>query len=141
MKLYNFEDDCPCQSYDCESGTNPPPSVSTSTSTRIGILPEELATDEECMSTAETDWDGNKMNWYAIDDETSGKTLIKKYRKKIIAEFLIIIYKIIINILINLRGQKLCIGLNENVGNPGNPSCGQGGTPVLIQTQGSIIIY
>ena len=47
----------------------------------IGAISGEIATDEECMSTAETDWDGNKMNWYAIHDETSGKTLIKKYRK------------------------------------------------------------
>ena len=46
-----------------------------------------------------------------------------------------------INILINLRGQKLCIGMDENTGNLGTASCGQGGTPVLLQTQGSIIIY
>ena len=53
----------------------------------IGAISGEIVTDEECMSTAETDWDGNKMNWYAIDDETSGKTLIKKYRKKLLPNF------------------------------------------------------
>ena len=45
----------------------------------IGAIYGEIVTDEECMSTAETDWDGTKNNWYAIDDETSGKILIKKY--------------------------------------------------------------
>ena len=48
----------------------------------IGAISGEIATDEECMSTAETDWQGNKNNWYAIDDETSGNKLIKTYRKK-----------------------------------------------------------
>ena len=31
LKLINFIDDCPCQFYDCESGTNPTSPVSTST--------------------------------------------------------------------------------------------------------------
>ena len=44
----------------------------------IGAISGEIVTDEECMSTAETDWEGNKNNWYAIDDETSGKVSIKK---------------------------------------------------------------
>ena len=47
----------------------------------IGAISGEIVTDKECMSTAETDRDGNKNNWYAIEDETSGKTLIKKFRK------------------------------------------------------------
>ena len=42
----------------------------------IGAISGEIATDEECMSTAETDYYGNKLNWYAIDDETSGKVSI-----------------------------------------------------------------
>ena len=51
----------------------------------IGAISGEIATDEECMSTAETDWDGNKMNWYAIDDETSGKVIhyIKNFNSKV----------------------------------------------------------
>ena len=53
----------------------------------IGAISGEIVTDEECMSTAETDWDGTKNNWYAIDDETSGKILIKKYREKCLSNF------------------------------------------------------
>ena len=51
----------------------------------IGAVSGEIATDEECMSTADTDWDGSKMNWYAIDDETSGKVInyIKNFSSKV----------------------------------------------------------